>query len=490
MRKVSLSIVCIIYSLICSAQSIDERIANAMNASDWFALDSIYNAAPKDSINPFLEVFSRGLIGNRLNRPDISIPAFEDLLNNYSTGLDLSNLLNSAVMLSMDYSKTGDNAKAATVLTSVLDATRQYLDSAAIDGLQLYIDRYSAFAPYQPYSISIEGPRGLVPFRITPVGKPEKGSVLMTLDSSSINGLDADIVFDTGAGVNIISDSLARKFGLIPLEAYNNVMGIGKQRTQYAIARELKLGNITVRDVPFVIVDFKVDNEEADKYMDCLNIVVGSELMLRLNNLTLDFIKREITVAKNTPQKSQTAPNMCFSPSMNLITRGSAHDNPMWICIDTGDSSFGSLNGEFLERNKDYVLTHARPDTVRMAGIGGVHISECYTLPDLSISLGGHTVTVPEITVNTGTNPLSASYECNLGLKSLMQFGRIQFNMVDFTITTYPVEISECLPTPHKLRPFKYAGNNKTSFLQTLGLVTLSVANGIFNTNAPDAPDL
>ena len=303
MRKVSLSIVCIIYSLICSAQSIDERIANAMNASDWFALDSIYNAAPKDSINPFLEVFSRGLIGNRLNRPDISIPAFEDLLNNYSTGLDLSNLLNSAVMLSMDYSKTGDNTKAATVLTSVLDATRQYLDSAAIDGLQLYIDRYSAFAPYQPYSISIEGPRGLVPFRITPVGKPEKGSVLMTLDSSSINGLDADIVFDTGAGVNIISDSLARKFGLIPLEAYNNVMGIGKQRTQYAIARELKLGNITVRDVPFVIVDFKVNNEEADKYMDCLNIVVGSELMLRLNDLTLDFIKREITVAKNAPQK-------------------------------------------------------------------------------------------------------------------------------------------------------------------------------------------
>lgn len=104
----------------------------------------------------------------------------------------MSNLLNSAVMLSMDYSKTGDNAKAASVLTSVLDATRQYLDSAAIDGLQLYIDRYSAFAPYQTYSISIEGTGGIVPFRITPVGKPEKGSVLMTLDSSSINGLDAE----------------------------------------------------------------------------------------------------------------------------------------------------------------------------------------------------------------------------------------------------------------------------------------------------------
>ncbi|MDE5685163.1 MAG: hypothetical protein K2I26_01260 [Paramuribaculum sp.] len=30
-------------------KSYDERIADAMNSGDWFALDSIYNAAPKDS---------------------------------------------------------------------------------------------------------------------------------------------------------------------------------------------------------------------------------------------------------------------------------------------------------------------------------------------------------------------------------------------------------------------------------------------------------
>lgn len=437
MRTLLLSITFMVSSQICFSQTIDEQIANAMNTSDWFTLDSIYNVTPKDSINPFLEVFSRGLIGNRLNRPELSIPAFEELLNTYSSSLDLSNLLNSSIMLSMDYSKLGENAKAATVLTSVLDATKQYLDSTAIDGVRLYIDRYRALSAYNPYTISIDGSEGLVPFHIKPVGNPEKKSVLMNLDNSFINGIEADITFDTGAGVNIISDSLAQKFGLIPLEAYNNVRGIGTQKVQYAMAKEMKLGNITIKDVPFVIVDFEVNNEEANKYVNCLSVVVGSELIVQLQDLTLDFVSRKITIPATAPAKSTVSPNMCFSSTMNIITKGTIHNNPIWICLDTGDASFGSLNGDFFERNKEYVLENSRPDTLRVAGIGGVHVSECYNLSNVDISLGGSSTIVPEITVNPGLNPLGTDYECNLGLKSLMQFSRINLNMVDLTISTY-----------------------------------------------------
>lgn len=437
MRTLLLSITFMVSSQICFSQTIDEQIANAMNTSDWFTLDSIYNVTPKDSINPFLEAFSRGLIGNRLNRPELSIPAFEELLNTYSSSLDLSNLLNSSIMLSMDYSKLGENAKAATVLTSVLDATKQYLDSTVIDGVRLYIDRYRALSAYNPYTISIDGSEGLVPFHIKPVGNPEKKSVLMNLDNSFINGIEADITFDTGAGVNIISDSLAQKFGLIPLEAYNNVRGIGTQKVQYAMAKEMKLGNIMIKDVPFVIVDFEVNNEEANKYVNCLSVVVGSELIVQLQDLTLDFVSRKITVPATAPAKSTVSPNMCFSSTMNIITKGTIHNNPIWICLDTGDASFGSLNGDFFERNKEYVLANSRPDTLRVAGIGGVHVSECYNLSNVDISLGGSSTIVPEITVNPGLNPLGTDYECNLGLKSLMQFSRINLNMVDLTISTY-----------------------------------------------------
>lgn len=489
MRRSLLYFTLAISALMSSAQSVDERIANAMNTSDWFALDSIYNEVPRDSINPFLEVFSRGLLGNRLNRPDVSIPAFEDLLNNYSSCLDLSNLLNSAVMLSMDYSKVGNNSKAASVLSSVLDATKQHLDSAAVEGVQQYIDRYTALSAYKPYMISVNGNQGVIPFKIVSVGNPVKKSVLMKLDNSTVNGIEADITFDTGAGVNIISDSLAQKLNLIPLEAYNNVLGIGRQRTRYAIANEIKLGNITVKDVPFVIVDFAVDDEEANQYMDCLSLIVGSELILQLKDLTINFEKDEITVPAIAPDRSNVRPNMNFSQQMNLITKGVIHNNPMWICIDTGDASFGSLNGEFFERNEEYVLAKASPETVRTAGIGGVHISEAYNLPDINITLGGCTVTIPQITVNPGSNPLASDYECNLGVKSLMQFGKIRFNMVDFTITTYPIMVSAIVSSKVIAPTFKFT-YKRPSFLQYAGAVAMSVANGLLNVNAPTSPDL
>ena len=77
----------VLASSLSSAQTYDEKIANAMNSGDWFALDSVYHSAPKDSIHGFLEVYARCLIGNRLNRPDVSIPAFDELLNTKSAEL-------------------------------------------------------------------------------------------------------------------------------------------------------------------------------------------------------------------------------------------------------------------------------------------------------------------------------------------------------------------------------------------------------------------
>lgn len=489
MRKIFLSIIIAFCGLACTAQSIDERIANAMNTGDWIALDSIYNAAPKDSIMPFLEVYSRALIGNRLNRPDVSIPAFGELLNNHSANLDLSNLLNSSVMLSMDLSKVGQNDKAAEVITSVLDATKQYLDSAAIAGMQRYIDQYVALSAYNPYDILFTDQQGYIPFKIVQVGNPQKEAFLMQLDGSSINGKSATISFDTGAGVNIISDSLARHYDLIPINAGNSVLGIGRRNGQLAIAKELKVGNIVIRDVPFLIVDLTLDNEEANQYINCFSVVLGSDLMLRLNDLTIDFSKRQITVPSIAPTRSGVKANMYFSPQMNLITDGEMHNQQMQICIDTGDASFGSLNGDFFKVNNDYVLANAQPDTVRMAGIGGVRILECYRLPNVQVGIGGNEVVIPHITVNTELNPLASDYECNLGLKSLMQFGKIRFNMIDFTLTTYPVDLSAIVSSRRSVPTFKFT-QVKPLFLDYTGIVAMSIANGLLNVNAPNAPDL
>lgn len=117
-------------------------------------------------------------------------------------------------------------------------------------------------------------------------------------------------------------------------------------------------------------------------------------------------------------------------------------------------------------------------------------ITEGYRLPDVNATIGGSTVVLPQIFVCRGLNAVATDYECNLGLKSLMQFGKIRFNLVDFTIETVPSGISVAVANGYNPPVFRFVPDKKPTLWQTIGLVTLSVANGLYNVNAPAAPDL
>ncbi|MBD5232171.1 MAG: hypothetical protein HDS66_08495 [Bacteroidales bacterium] len=442
LQRILLSAFVGILSLSGYSQSVDEKIGNAMNRSDWFALDSIYNSVPKDSIHPFLETYSRCLLGNRLNRPDVSVPAFQELFNTQSEYLDLGNMISSTFMFGMDLSRLGQNEAAATMTNAVLEATRQYLDSVTVSNLTSQANRFSALAAYSPYQIQFNGESaGRVPFAIVPVGPAEKGSVLMHFRESSINGIPADITFDTGAGTNLISPEMAEKYNLIPLEDTKiSVSGVAQKEGYIAIAGELQLGNITVREVPFSVISVSTDNTEADQYTDALSIILGSDLMLRLKDVSLDFDANNLTVpseAQGIPERTDARPNLCFSPSMNLLCRGIIHNEPMLMCIDTGDASYGNLGDGFFEANKQYVIDNGVKDTIRIAGIGGVDFLDCYKLSNMQVSLGNHKLEIPEIDVITTPQAgIGGQYECNIGLRTLMLYTFVRFNLVDFVLTT------------------------------------------------------
>lgn len=453
MRKLLFMFITIISSLACSAQSYDERIATAMSTSDWFALDSIYNTAPKDSIMPFLEVFSRCLIGNRLNRPDVSLPAFDQLFKEHSTSLGLENLFSSTVMFATDLGRSGYNQQAAELTKAILDATREHIDSTWTATLEQIHSKHDALSAYKPYNVTFTESVGRIPFSIVPVGIEKDSQVLMHLENSTINGKSADITFDTGAGVNMISDSLARQFNLIPIEGYVTVAGVGSRKGRYAIAKEIKIGNIAVTDVPFVIADLKTGNAKADQYTHHFSIILGSELMLQLKDVTLDFTNKEITVPTTAPERSDVAPNMCFGEGMTLNCRGRVLDNPIMMNIDTGDANFGTLGVSFFNTNKDFILANAEADTVRIGGIGGVFESLCYHVNNIPVSLGGHTIDIQGLSVDTSPSSAAMDFSCNLGIKTLMQFDKIRFNLVDFVLTTYP-QNSHGLN--HNVHPFQF----------------------------------
>ena len=445
LRRILLYAFISIISLSCYSQSINDKILNAINHSDWFGLDSIYNSVPKDSIHPYLETSSRCFLGHQLNRPDVSIPAFQELFNTQSENLDLGNMISFAVMLGKDLNRTGQNELAGTVINQVIDETRQYLDSASVSNLTLMANWYSALAAYNPYQINFKGDSvGNVPFAIVPMGPKEKGGVIMQLRESTINGLPAEIMFDTGCASSIISPEMAEKYGLIPVDgAKVSVDGVGRRDGYLAIAKELQLGNITIKEVPFTVASMSLSsiNEEVAQYADAVNIILGNDLMLQLKDITFDFVTNNLTIPSNVtlnPVKTDAKPNMCFADTRNLLCKCEIHNNPLLMLIDSGDTSYGTIGEEFFENNKLFVLDNGIKDTVRQAGIGGVKFNERYLLSNIRFSLGGHTVEIPEIDVRTKKEE-GAGGESEggvLGLRTLMLYSFVRFNFVDFVLTT------------------------------------------------------
>lgn len=441
LRKILLYAFMGIVSLIGYSQSVNDKILNVINHSDWFGLDSIYNSVAKDSIHPFLDVTARGFIGHNLNRPDVSIPAFKELFTSHSEYLDLNNFISSAVMFGKDLNKAGENEFAASMMNQTIDATRQYLDSASIANLTLMANWYSALSAYNPYQIQFRGDDdGKVAFAIVPIGPKEKGGVIMQLRESTINGVSAEIMFDTGCASSIISPEMAEKYGLTALDGANvSVAGVGERDGYLAIAKELQLGDITIKDVPFIVTSLSLssDNEEAARYADAIKIILGNDLMLQLKDITIDFDANNLVIPSN-PVKTDAKPNMCFADTRNLLCKCEIQDNPLLMIIDSGDASYGTLGEEFFDHNRRFVLDNGKKDTVRQAGIGGVKFNERYLLSNMKISLGGHTAEIPGIDVRTKKEEGAGSESEGgvLGLRSLMLYSFVRFNFVDFVLTT------------------------------------------------------
>ena len=96
--------------------------------------------------------------------------------------------------------------------------------------------------------------------------------------------------------------------------------------------------------MPFYVLDISSHHEEADKYSSVYEIIVGSELMLQLKDVTLDFSAKEIQIASDSYEPSGVRPNMFFSSDMNLLTSAEINSKPIIIKLDSGDASYGRLN--------------------------------------------------------------------------------------------------------------------------------------------------
>jgi len=168
-----------------------------------------------------------------------------------------------------------------------------------------------------------------------------------------INGKPAWLGVDSGAPVSAIALHRREYFGLKPIAAKSNLPGriqINGAFNNVAIARELRLGALTLVDEPVVTVDLGNSSRVARLRREQeIDGIIGADILFPTKAVLdcqrqLLFLKIDPDVAGNAPgldHRGLQAMPIQVSDGFNLYVNGSVNGKAARLMIDTG--SFATL---------------------------------------------------------------------------------------------------------------------------------------------------
>ena len=106
-------------------------------------------------------------------------------------------------------------------------------------------------------------------------------------------------------------------------------------------------------------------------------------------------------------------------------------------------------------------------------------------------AIGGTTVLPDGLVIRAQNCSSPMAHDVVIGLRTLMMFGKLRFNMVDFVLTTEPYSsLTTMVQRKYDVPAFKYSKVEGPTVLQTLGFIGVAVARTLIYPTAANNPDL
>lgn len=430
-KQLGIAFIAILFAMSSYGQtgSIDERIGEAMNGSDWAELRSLYVTEGKDLQTPFLKPLSKFFVSQFYNEPDSAIKYGKEILEAYQDELS-SSVPSIMYFMAEDYATLGHYDKAAALLHSLNDA---YIRGGqpvnpVFEG---YEDIYSKLSEYNPFSVEKPNHDIRVPL-LTHTGDRRNPEMLFVV--ANINGQDVKCNYDTGAGVNIMSLDFAKRIGATVIQTKNiKMLGMSHEKSKgLVVVDSMLLGDLVYRNVPFFVMNMKTDDPLANKKLEELGYecVIGSQTMMPLGEICFDFDMMQLVIPASCSDVPAYAPNFYRSPQHML--KLSLIDGISGKCIDANvdtGSSGSLLTYSYYKKNESFFHGMAASDSLRMAGVGGVKVTKTITVP-WSYTLAGKKYEITGIPVAVSSN-YSEDYDCCIGLPMMMAHKKLIVNFKD-----------------------------------------------------------
>lgn len=380
-----------------SAQNANQRVAEFINSSDLVALSGELPSLRGLVVKP-LQALADALVAYHEGRHEDSNKAIAEL-SEYAPELGSEVVFNMLQLSVYNYLMSENYAEGAQIVDLILqtlpegDSTAESRES--LEATQRWM---SALAAKDKVAILRPQTDVSVPFEIREMGRGEHIIVRLSTNEGQVQ---QEAIFDTGCSfANFISTKAAERMGVEIVAEDIIVRGFGKGYARLGILPEAKLGDVTIKNMTFLVVDKLVpDNVQVDGMCD---MVLGTHVIRKLGEIRIEVQNKHLLL----PQEQSVAPqrrNLFFNAGQYYLLCRDGEEQ-LTLHFDTGNVKT-QLSSKYFTRFQSKVEAEGgEVERSRSGGFGGVKWCDVRTLPKVKLEVERETLKLDSIAVNLPTN--------------------------------------------------------------------------------------
>jgi hypothetical protein len=223
-----------------------------------------------------------------------------------------------------------------------------------------------------------------------------RDKVGLTRTRVAINGIQQEVVLDTGANLSVITQSAAKKLGLRMLEGSASIRSATSNEvaTRIGLADRIVIAGSVLLNVAFLVLDdAQLEMPVPGGYR--IDAIVGFPVFRALGRIR--FGERDFIVETEQPKDPARPPNLRAIGS-SLFVQTEINGIPVPLHLDTGANRSG-LSPRFA-REQPEVLTGLERRTGQLGGAGGAMMQIDQALwRTIEITVAGRTHELPELVI-------------------------------------------------------------------------------------------
>lgn len=380
-----------------SAQNANQRVAELINSSDLGALSDELPSLRGLVVKP-LQALADALVAYHEGRHEDSNKAIAEL-SEYAPELGSEVVFNMLQLSVYNYLMSENYAEGAQIVDLILQTLPEGDSSAeSRESLEATQRWMSALAAKDKVEILRPQTDVSVSFEIREMGQGEHIIVRLSTNGGQVQ---QEAIFDTGCSfANFISTKAAERMGVEIVAEDIIVRGFGKGYARLGILPEAKLGDVTIKNMTFLVVDKLVpDNVQVDGMCD---MVLGTHVIRKLGEIRIEVQDKHLLL----PQEQSVAPqrrNLFFNAGQYYLLCRDGEEQ-LTLHFDTGNVKT-QLSSKYFTRFQSKVEAEGgEVERSRSGGFGGVKWCDVRTLPKVKLEVERETLKLDSIAVNLPTN--------------------------------------------------------------------------------------